>query len=180
MTAPGEVVCGDGYRVIARETDVLVAVVDGLGHGPSAKEAADAFLDFVDRYPHLPLPDLIARGGRAIAATRGVAATLARLGPDWIELLGVGNVRVIARARSPFLAVPAPGIVGSIHRQPQVAVGAVVPGDLFLICTDGVSHPGRLEGDDLHLPVSELARNILAGSKTRQDDATVVVARAGD
>lgn len=178
LPAPGERVCGDGFRIIASEGAVLVAVVDGLGHGPLAKEAADAFLLIVEEHPRLPLEEMMTAGGRAVASTRGVAATLARLGPGRIEHLGVGNVRVMARARHAFHAVPMPGIVGGRHRRPRLAVGRVEPGDLFFFCTDGISATEQLPADPLPATVSELALALLAGAK-RQDDATVVVARAG-
>ena len=40
--APGELVCGDRHLVREQEGLVLAAVVDGLGHGTSAAEAAEA------------------------------------------------------------------------------------------------------------------------------------------
>jgi len=91
----------------------------------------------------------------------------------------VGNVRVVARTRRPFHAVPVPGIVGALHRQPRLAVGAVEPGDVFVFCTDGISPTERLPGGVARATVSQLAEAFLAAADKRQDDATVVVARAG-
>ena len=176
VVAPGEKVCGDGFRIVALPDRTLVAVVDGLGHGRLAKEAADAFLAFVDRHAERPVVDLIAAAGRALVATRGAAATLASLGPGLIEVVGVGNVRVLARTRRPFHALPSPGILGATHRLPRVAVSEVEPGDLFAICTDGVGYEARLPEPGRHLSASDLAAALLANTGLRSDDATVVVA----
>lgn len=176
LVAPGEKVCGDGFRIVPLVGRTLVAVVDGLGHGPCAKEAADTFLAFVDRHAERPVAELLAASGRALVATRGAAATLASLGPDHIEVVGVGNIRVLARTRRPFHALPAPGILGATHRLPRATTSEVAPGDLFAICTDGVAREARLPDPGGSLPPSELAALLLRTTEIRADDATVVVA----
>ena len=39
---PGQITSGDGYLVVPRPLRTLIAVMDGLGHGPDAHEATSA------------------------------------------------------------------------------------------------------------------------------------------
>src|SRR5256884_8695143 len=75
-------------------TGVLVAVVDGLGHGAEAAAAAQAAVAALERHAtESPVP-LIERCHRALQGTRGVVMSVAVLGrPDRsMTWLGVGNV----------------------------------------------------------------------------------------
>ena len=47
--APGEPRCGDGFRFATRDGQTLLAVVDGLGHGPSAVESSQTALEAICR-----------------------------------------------------------------------------------------------------------------------------------
>ena len=53
--ANGEVVCGDHCAVVAEGAVTLIAVADGLGHGPHAATAAQQFCAVVaDRRQQTP------------------------------------------------------------------------------------------------------------------------------
>jgi hypothetical protein len=68
----GETACGDAWDVVTRGSDTMLIVVDGLGHGPSAAEAAElavrAFQTNATRTPREMLEAmhtaLRGRGGR--------------------------------------------------------------------------------------------------------------------
>lgn len=91
---PGEPISGDGWAV-ARRGDMLVAmVVDGLGHGDGAAEAANeairALTDSALREP-AQLVELI---HFALQKTRGAAVAVATIDPheNSVRYAGLGNI----------------------------------------------------------------------------------------
>src|SRR5260370_27692776 len=83
LAHPGEAQSGDRHLVKPVGTSVLVAVVDGLGHGTEAATAAQAAVAALERHAtESPVP-LIERCHRALHGTRGAVMSAAVLGrPD--------------------------------------------------------------------------------------------------
>jgi phosphoserine phosphatase RsbX len=144
--APGEDVCGDLHLVAPASDSVLLAVVDGLGHGGEAVAAAAAAIDILERHAEEPLEWLVQRCHEGLTKTRGVVMTLARLAPrrefSW---LGVGNVEgALFRAGN---GAPHPseavllrnGLVGYQLPQLQPSTLRMAPGDLLVFATDGIA-----------------------------------------
>jgi serine phosphatase RsbU (regulator of sigma subunit) len=144
---PGETECGDRVVVVESDASVLVAVVDGLGHGPEAALAAKAAEAFVRANATLPLPELFNGCHRALAGTRGVAMAVLRIDVARSTLThsAVGNVELHALSREPVRAISEPGIVGSRFRRPRESSYPLSPGDLFVLFSDGVSSRLDLE-----------------------------------
>jgi len=173
-----ETVCGDSTWIGEGERP-LIAVVDGLGHGPLAAEASRAFARFVSNHVEEPLDLLLQDGGRAIAHTRGVAASLVRLDPQagrmWFA--GVGNVELRSAGPSRIAPVTHPGILGRpLRRPPRVFEATIAAGDLLVIFSDGIS--SRLDAKRLDgIAPQEAAQMVLREHGKDHDDATVVVVR---
>src|SRR5256884_7299426 len=94
LALPGEAESGDRHLVKPVGTGVLVAVVDGLGHGAEAAAAAQAAVAALERHAtESPVP-LIERCHRGLPGTRGVVINVAVLGRTARSMtwLGVGNV----------------------------------------------------------------------------------------
>lgn len=146
---PSEYTSGD--RGIAIDIDgeaALFALVDGLGHGPPAAEAALRAVDTVTAAGAEPIEVLIQLCHRALEGTRGVAMTLARIdfAANTLTWTGVGNVTAHLVAKAPTgtevrsSARLAGGIVG--YRIPEIRPAQVVsirPGDLLVMRTDGTN-----------------------------------------
>jgi len=117
---PGEAVAGDACLVEAWARGVIVAVADGLGHGPAAAKAAVAFLDCVRAGREEPLGTVFASAHEALRRTRGAVAVIARFDEagEKVEIAGVGNVTAIAinGAGDPRLVVTPVGFVGGTYR----------------------------------------------------------------
>jgi len=79
---------GDAFVVKHWAENVLVGVIDGLGHGEFAHVAADAARLYVEAHYDRPLEEIFQGTARACQNTRGVVMALARF--DW----GEGNVSV--------------------------------------------------------------------------------------
>ena len=183
---PGENVCGD--RMIAVDVEgagALIGVLDGLGHGAEAAEAASRGVDVLLAACAEPLDVLVKRCHRALTGTRGVAMTLARIDfrTDTLSWAGIGNVAADLVAKRPAgvevrsSARLAGGIVG--YRIPEALIPQEVPirpGDLLLITSDGIVEDHL---DDIDFAASSLAiaDQILRRHAKDNDDALVVAAR---
>jgi len=93
----GELLSGDEYLIHDLGEKLFVAVIDGLGHGPKAHEAAvtikSVFKEQIEK-GNLALPMLFDLAHKRAAATRGgvVGAALVDYTRKRISFLGVGNI----------------------------------------------------------------------------------------
>lgn len=175
-----------GDRWVALESDgaALLAVIDGLGHGPGAYEAATRAVEVLTSNAGDGLGELVNRCHQAMLETRGAAMSLVSLrGDGQLTWLGVGNVAahvVVAGPAGPRVrtsALLSAGIVGYRLPPAMPASHAVLgPDELLLLTTDGIAD-GHLDGIDLSRPVSVIAQDILARHGKRTDDAQVLLAR---
>src|SRR5882672_1595339 len=90
----GQNVSGDLHLVKMDERRILVAVIDGVGHGDEAAAAARVAAEILNGYADEPAISLVKRCHEALLLTRGVVMTLAQLDAveDTLTWLGVGNV----------------------------------------------------------------------------------------
>jgi phosphoserine phosphatase RsbX len=169
----GENVCGDAFLVMSDRTHKLVGLVDGAGHGPEAAAVAQLFVSHVTGHAAQGLDEILAGAHRALASSRGVAATLLRIDEDGgrVEFAGVGNVNVVTQVASAFHPVPQPGILGRRCRQVRVLEFELTPGDVLVLVSDGVSSRLNLAAF-LHLDVQAMARAVLETYAAQHDDAS--------
>jgi negative regulator of sigma-B (phosphoserine phosphatase) len=181
----GEPVSGDGWMILEVDGQVLVAVVDGLGHGPAAAEAAQRAITIIRQHPAAPLETLFALCDEALAGTRGGAMTLARIdiADGTLSWLGIGNVGAYLVRMGPTQAEVAHaamlrgGIIGYQLPAPLVARDSTMqPGDLLLIATDGLVS-GFEDGADLSIPTGQLVKDILDQCAKPSDDALIMAVR---
>jgi serine phosphatase RsbU (regulator of sigma subunit) len=178
LPAEGETVCGDAFRIIQRDKRYLFVVVDGLGHGPHAATAANAFCEYVETHPDEQLDMMLHGADRAVSSTRGAAAMIARVDvrTATIDIAGVGNVAMRAWSKERFQPLPMRGVLGRGIRNVRVFRYNVAPGDLFSLYSDGIS--ANFDIDTIkHQSATNIAQYILAGHRKSHDDATCVVAR---
>ncbi len=183
---PGEIVSGDLAVVTPHSEGVLVAVIDGLGHGPGAARAARAAADVLSEAPERPVVTLVADCERALARLRGCVMSIASFNTARSDVtwLGIGNVEgVLIRPPAQSSAPPARerlliwgGVVGHSSNHPRPATLPVRTGDTLVFVTDGV-HASFL--DDLRTDdaVDVVADRILERHATGSDDALVLAAR---
>ena len=184
---PGQMRSGDAFLVQQTGAGVLVAVVDGLGHGDEAADVAEQALASLRRTAELSLVRSLTACHDALRGSRGVVATLAVLDPDRSQLawLAVGNVDAVVlrrrnwgvRQSSCAVALRA-GVVGD--RLPPLREGTVTmtAGDTLIAVTDGI-FPSFVENVDLSLDTPTLARRLHQCYSRMTDDALVLVARCG-
>ena len=183
---PGQTVCGDrSIAVDVNGTAALIGVLDGLGHGELAAEAAEYGVQILGDARGEALDTLVQSCHRGLSNTRGVAMTLAHItfATDTLSWLGIGNVAADLVAKHPGgLEVRssvrlAGGIVG--YRVPEVVVSQdfpIRPGDLLVITSDGIDE-NHLDGIDFAAPALAIAEHNLDSHAKDNDDALVLTAR---
>lgn len=89
----GEDVCGDGFAVAAVSCPTVM-VVDGLGHGVGAADAARLAVAAFEFAPDLPPATQVQAIHDALRGSRGAAVAVARIDPGRgvIAYSGIGNV----------------------------------------------------------------------------------------
>lgn len=174
----GETVCGDGYITRVLEHGALVTVVDGLGHGPKAGEAATAFNEACEEHITLDVQAMMEEANRALSGTRGAAAAILRLDDSdrRVFFTGVGNIEMHSFADVKMHPVCAPGIVGHRVRKMRSFEFELPDAATIALCSDGIS--SRLRFDEYaHLEPQVIADLIMEQHGKSHDDATCVVLR---
>ena len=185
LVLPGQTESGDRYLVTPAPDGVLVAVVDGLGHGADAAEAAKAAVRSLERHAQEPIITLIKSCHQSLAGTRGVVMSVAALDAraETMTWVGVGNVEgvplraqasVSPRRESLLLRG---GVVGGRLPALLAAILPMMRGDALILATDGVRSNFALANFAHGESPQQLADRILAEWGTKTDDALVLVAR---
>ena len=179
-----ERVSGDAAGFIRLDGSLTLAVADGLGHGPAAREASMLAIRHVTELAERPLDEIHDACHTALARTRGAVMALARIagGADEASIASVGNVAAYVcgpgtshRFAGAQFALGVPGPVRTIrlHRTPIVARDALV------LYTDGLVGRASLDGelDLLREHPIVVAHAMLERFGRDDDDALVLVAR---
>jgi phosphoserine phosphatase RsbX len=184
LALEGESESGDLHAVLPFDGGVLVAAIDGLGHGPEAAVAARSAAQALERQPDQPVMDLLGRCHESLRGTRGAVITLASFDvrSATMSWLGVGNIEGTLLRADPGNGRPRESVmlVGGVpgHQLPTVRPNQlpVSPGDTLVLATDGV-RGGYLDLVDRNDPPQPLADQLLAEYGKATDDALVLVAR---
>jgi serine phosphatase RsbU (regulator of sigma subunit) len=176
---------GDLHVVRAFPGGVLVAVIDALGHGREAAQAAQLAAGTLEQQAHEPPQTLLQRCNRVLVGTRGAVMSLASI--NWAENLmtwiGVGDVAGMlvaadhAPGRRETVLLTRGGIVG--RGEPLAARPWIIPlagGDTLIFATDGVQDEFAPAAVTQH-PPQQMADQILNRYRKGTDDALVLVAR---
>jgi phosphoserine phosphatase RsbX len=183
---PGDAESGDRHVVQPFASGVLLAVVDGLGHGEPAAAAARLAAAILVAHAEEPLSLLVERCHTSLAHTRGVVMSLVSVSTvdHTLSWLGVGNVEaVLLRRNGGPGGKPAeehlllrPGVVGQKLPVLPPALLRVEPGDTLVLATDGI-RSGFTAAFTPGCSPRKLADGILARHGRDDDDALVLVAR---
>lgn len=184
LALEGQTESGDLHLVQPVQDGVLVAVLDGLGHGEEAAAAARLAVSTLERYSEEPPLSLLQRCHLALKGSRGVVMSVARFDVPrgTMTWLGVGNVEGVlhhvnwSERSGRASLVTRGGIVGGEVPAVQAAVIPVGAGDTLVFATDGISGNFLADVSAREEP-QRLADQILARHGKGTDDALVLVAR---
>lgn len=181
VVATGHQDSGDKCYVRAIDHLTLIAVLDGLGHGPQAASAARLGVALLEQAQARDVVTLTRDCHHALRGSRGAVMSVAMF--DSVERtiawIGVGNVRGslwCPRSSTWHSLLLRRGVVGDCLPQLQASVLPLNDGDTLVFTTDGVNpvlDHHLLSGDSLQ----GTAERILARCRTGHDDALVLLAR---
>lgn len=178
----GEEVCGDAWEVHRSAGAFRALVVDGLGHGPFAAEAAREAISTFRSNPSDGLSSIIESIHLALGKTRGAAGAIVELSAARKHILsiGVGNIsmRLLNETGSKGLVCDN-GTLGAGVRRIQEYRHPWSDHALLVMHSDGLSaqwtldsYPGLWQRHP-----SVIAAVLFRDYRRERDDATVVVAR---
>jgi negative regulator of sigma-B (phosphoserine phosphatase) len=181
---PGQGESGDRHLVCCGGDGILIAAIDGIGHGEEAANAAEAAISILKASPDEPVISLLERCHEGLRSTRGVVLSLASIDPKhgMMTWVGVGNVQgVLMRAgakkgRVEEVLLLRGGVVGSQLPALQAAVLPIAKGDTLVFVTDGIRSE-FVEGLSTLESPQRAADKILKQHSRGNDDALVLVLR---
>ena len=183
-TRPGEADAGDLAVVTRTGAGMLVAAIDGAGHGREAARAARAGADVLRDSPGDDLHALVLHCHEALRETRGAALSLAVF-PDDLGLMtwvGIGNVQgavfgddgTVPRPKSVLRLTS--GVVGHELSTVRRETLALCHGDVLVLATDGI-HAALVDSLLLRGSPHEIAERALEDHWKPEDDGLVLVVR---
>jgi serine/threonine protein phosphatase PrpC len=181
---PGEAVCGDQHVVVPTRDGVLLAVIDGLGHGDEATIAARRAVDVFEQHSDRPVLGLLQESHAALRDTRGAAMTVVSVdrAARIATAVGVGNVEAVLVHADPRVR-PAResillrnGVVGYQLPPLQTTTHAIGSGDVLVFATDGIRDDFGDSVGTREAP-ADLVERILAEKFRGTDDALVLACR---
>jgi len=182
---PSEQVSGDDCALRVDGDDTVMMVVDGLGHGPQAADAAAHAMRLFDRHWTSAPAAILEALHAGLRATRGAAVAVARIEParGRVRYAGVGNIvgAVVTPGQAKRM-LSHNGTVGHVARKFQEIDYPIADATAIVVMhSDGLGtswslddYPGLLLAHPT-LIAAVLFRDFGRG----RDDATALVARAG-
>jgi phosphoserine phosphatase RsbX len=184
LVLPGQGESGDHHLVCYGRNGILIAAIDGIGHGEDASNASRAAAAVLKSSINEPIISLLERCHEKLRATRGVVLSLAFIEPEhgMMTWLGVGNVQgALMRSDTKkgnvqeTLLLRA-GVVGSQLPPLQAAVLPIGQGDTLFFATDGIRNDFAESLSARENP-QRAADRILKEYCSGNDDALVLVSR---
>jgi anti-sigma regulatory factor (Ser/Thr protein kinase) len=174
----GEIESGDSWSLKADADGFALCVVDGLGHGTFAAEAARVAIDAFLLNPFVPPQETMVRANGLMSKTRGGAVACARVVGNAVSYAGVGNISgaLVSSGKSQGL-VSHNGTLGLHQRRTHQFEYQRDPGALLIMHSDGVSARWDIKNraDLLNRHPAIIAGAIYRDHGRGRDDATVVV-----
>ncbi|HEV3383528.1 MAG TPA: SpoIIE family protein phosphatase, partial [Gemmata sp.] len=143
---PGQAQSGDLFVVKQTRSRVLVAVIDGLGHGEEAAHASQLAAGILRGYDSSSLISLVRSCHEKLQGTRGAVLSLAEFNGDenTMTWLGVGNVEGVLLHRDNHVASSQEslllrgGVLGDHPPRLGASILSVTKGDTLILATDGI------------------------------------------
>jgi len=178
---PGNEVSGDTFFFHQDQSSTLVAMIDGLGAGEAAHEAATRARQCVSENTDVALTELLQLCHKALRGTRGVVMMLMRVSHQQksVSFAGVGNIGVKVFSNTSIKPISRNGIVGYRMNNVREFSYPYTDGDVFILHSDGISSRFAVDENWVRDPKTDLQQvaQEIADVYGKDDDMTVVVVR---
>lgn len=177
----GESQCGDVSLVTKHKNSILIAVIDGLGHGDSAVRASLRAKHLLETYDDRSLINMVNHCHKNLRNTRGVVMSLARIdmSDNTLTWMGVGNVEgtVLHKDQEePERIVSRHGIVGYNISSLKASIIPILVGDVLILSTDGVKK-GYISKVNTKQSTQQIVKYIGTNYFDVSDDSLTLVAK---
>ena len=160
-------------------------MIDGVGHGFLAHQAALTARHYVESHSEQPLKDIFRGVDRACRSTRGVVMALAVFNWEAMTLTfaSVGNIEVKVLGADThdekFKFIVRRGIVGKNAPAPVITENKWKRGHIMALHSDGLSTQWHWNdfSHHAHMPAQFLAEQIHQALKKSHDDSTLIIVR---
>jgi anti-sigma regulatory factor (Ser/Thr protein kinase) len=175
---PAEQVCGDGLSVCASDQSTSIVLVDGLGHGAGAADAARIACNSFEQFPFEDCRKIVERINTELSCSRGAALAVTRIDQQRNKLTFVGVGNISSRVYSSYSStgcVSTQGIVGAKIGTLAEYTYEWAAGSVLLMHSDGIKSSAALESGKPRKSALMLAAEIYRDFYRGNDDATVFV-----
>jgi len=180
---PGERVCGDGWHCEHTPSRTVAVLVDGLGHGVGAADAAQEAVATVRQRISKSPGEILSYMHDALKKTRGAVAAVVEIRPDdgRLTYAGIGNISasLMSKGTSRSL-ISHNGTLGMTLRRVQEFQTEWLPDSIFVMHSDGLQSKWDLlsyPGLTLKHPAL-ICGALIRDFRRHRDDAGVVVLKA--
>jgi len=181
---PGQGESGDQHLVSCNQKGVLIAAIDGIGHGDEAADAANMAVSILKEGADEPILSLVELCHEKLRSTRGVVFSLASIDTahGLMTWVGIGNVLGVLmrgdtkKGNAVETLLLRGGVVGSQLPPLQATVLQIARGDTVYFVTDGIRRDFAQNLTAMENP-QRAADRILGQFRNGKDDALVLVAR---
>ncbi len=142
----GQPESGDLHIITETPVGVMIGVIDGLGHGKEAANAANLALRTIETHASESVINIVRRCDECLRHTRGAVMALASINAndETITWLSIGNIEGTLIRVNPKTSpgyehiITRAGVVGYRLPPPLASVLPIAKGDLLVFCTDGI------------------------------------------
>ena len=173
--------CGDRYFIKELDGKTLVAVIDGLGHGRSAENAAVKASEYLKKNYHLSLSEIFRGCNEFLKRTVGAAMGIALIDHEncCITFAGIGNISGRVVGERSFSLVSDFGIVGAGIRKVKEETRPFEHTNMLIMHSDGISERFDVSSysQEVRSDPEKLAEAISREVSRSHDDSIIVVGR---
>lgn|GEM_PF-2525609 len=172
---------GDCYYIKSLADREIIAVVDGLGHGMEAHEAASRAVKIIEENTQHSIEDIIKYINTALMDMRGavIALFIIYKYTNEFEMISIGNIdcRHIT-AGSTIKLLSYNGYVGAYGGKCKAQKHIYNNGDMLVLCSDGISSKWEVGNyaESVTQNPSLLCNMVFNEYEKHNDDATILVA----
>lgn len=185
LPAPNMDINGDSYLIKKINGQILLTVIDGLGHGEEAFEASNRAKKFIEYNAKNDIKKIILDLDRHLLNTRGVVIGLIKI--DTLKKIlyycGIGNVEIHIISEPHIYITFQGGIVGTGLRDAYICQREYRYDNIKLVMlhSDGISN--RFKLSDYPFVCQEpqkVADQIIKDFRRVNDDATIMITTFDD